>query len=196
MIQIGLTGGIGMGKSTAAALLAAQGFPVVDTDDLARDIVEPGQPALADIRACFGPGVIAEDGSLRREAVAEIVFSDEGKRRQLEAILHPRIRERWQSSLKSWREAGAAAGVVVIPLLFETGAETEFDQVLCTACTAGTQLKRLQARGWSEEQCRQRIAAQWSAQRKIDLSHGVVWTEVGREVHAEQLAWLLSRWVK
>ena len=145
MIRIGLTGGIGMGKSTAAALLAAQGFPVVDTDDLARDIVEPGQPALADIRACFGPGVIAEDGSLRRDEVAKIVFADQEKRRQLEAILHPRIRECWQSSLKRWREAGAAAGVVVIPLLFETGAEKEFDRVLCTACTAGTQMKRLQA---------------------------------------------------
>ncbi len=196
MIRIGLTGGIGMGKSTAAALLAAQGFPVVDTDDLAREIVEPGQSALADIRACFGPGVIAEDGSLRRDEVAKIVFANEEKRRQLEGMLHPRIRERWQSSLKSWSESGAAAGVVVIPLLFETGAETEFDRVLCTACTAGTQLKRLQARAWSGEQGRQRIAAQWSAQRKMDLSHGVIWTEVSREVHGEQLAWLLSRWVK
>lgn len=194
MIRIGLTGGIGMGKSTAATLFAEQGIRVVDTDQLARDVVAAGQPALVEIRAVFGAGVMAADGSLNREAMAAIVFSDAEKRRQLEAILHPKIRERWLGCLAGWKAEGATAGVVVIPLLFETGAEREFDRVLCVACSERSQLERLKARGWSEEQCRQRIAAQWPAQRKMDLSHGVVWTEPCREVHGEQLRRLLARW--
>jgi dephospho-CoA kinase len=195
MIRIGLTGGIGMGKSTAAALLAEQGIRVVDTDQIARDVVMPGQPALAEIRGAFGPGVFAADGALNREAMAAVVFADAEKRRQLEAILHPKIRERWMDCLAEWKDAGATAGVVVIPLLFETGAEKELDRVLCVACSEGSQRERLKARGWSEEQCRQRIAAQWPAQRKMDLSHGVAWTEPSREVHAEQLRLLLRRWL-
>jgi dephospho-CoA kinase len=184
MIRIGLTGGIGMGKSTAATLLAEQGIRVVDTDQLARDVVAVGQPALAEIRAAFGAGVLAADGSLNREAMAALVFSDVGKRQQLEAILHPKIRERWLGCLAEWKAAGATAGVVVIPLLFETGAEAAFDRVLCVACSERSQMERLKAR----------IAAQWPAQRKMDLSHGVVWTEPGREVHGEQLRRLLARW--
>ena len=176
-----------MGKSTAAALLAAKGIPVVDTDILAREVVEPGQPALLEIGREFGIELIAPDGTLRREALATIVFSDEAKRRQLEGILHPRIRERWQECLAQWQADGNPAGVVVIPLLFETGAEKEFNRIVCTACTPETQLHRLRARGWSDEQSRQRIASQWSAQRKMDLSQSVVWTEVSREVHREQL---------
>ena len=194
MIRIGLTGGIGMGKSTAATLLAEQGIRVVDTDQLARDVVAVGQPALAEICAAFGPEVMAADGSLNREAMAALVFSDAGKRQQLEAILHPKIRECWLGCLAEWKAAGATAGVVVIPLLFETEAEKEFDRVLCVACSERSQMERLKVRGWSDEQCRQRIAAQWAVQRKMDLSHGVVWTEPGREVHGEQLRRLLSRW--
>lgn len=183
-----------MGKSTAATLLAEQGIRVVDTDQLARDVVLLGQSALAEIQAAFGAGVLAADGSLNREAMAALVFSDAEKRRRLEAILHPKIRERWLGCLAEWEAAGATAGVVVIPLLFETGAEKEFNRVLCVACSERSQLERLKARGWSEEQCRQRIAAQWPAQRKMDLSHGVVWTEPGREVHGEQLRRLFQRW--
>jgi dephospho-CoA kinase len=193
MIRIGLTGGIGMGKSTAAALLADKGIPVVDTDVLARQVVEPGQPALLEIAQAFGRELIAADGTLRRDALATIVFTDEAKRRQLEEILHPKIRERWLECLAQWQAAGKPAGVVVIPLLFETGAEQEFDRILCTACTATTQMKRLTARGWSEEQSRQRIASQWPTQRKMDLSQSVVWTEVSREIHSEQLERILKQ---
>ena len=193
MIRIGLTGGIGMGKSTAAALLAEKGIPVVDTDLLARQVVEPGQPALLEIAKAFGRELLATDGMLRRDALAAIVFTDETKRRQLEEILHPRIRERWQSCLAQWQADGKPAGVVVIPLLFETSAEMEFNRILCTACTAATQMQRLSARGWSEEQSRQRIASQWPTQRKMDLSQSVVWTEVTRKVHSEQLDRLLKQ---
>ncbi len=184
-----------MGKSTAATLLAAEGIPVVDTDVIAREIVAPGQPALAEICEVFGREMIDSTGALRRDAMAELVFGDASKRQQLEVILHPRIRECWQAKLEAWSAAGQRAGVVVIPLLFETGAEKELDRVACVACSTASQLSRLQTRGWSVEQCRQRIAAQWPTQRKVDLSHGVVWTEGRREVHAEQWRHLLRRWV-
>ncbi|MBK7999477.1 MAG: dephospho-CoA kinase [Verrucomicrobia bacterium] len=195
MIRIGLTGGIGMGKSTAASLLAEKGIPVVDTDVLAREVVAPGQPALGEILNAFGADVLSSDGTLRREALAAIVFSNDAKRRELEAILHPRIRERWLDFLKRCETEGRAAAFVVIPLLFETGAEKEFDRVVCTSCTPATQMKRLSARGWTEEQSRQRLASQWPTQKKIDHSHSMIWTEVSRDVHGEQWDRVLRRFV-
>jgi dephospho-CoA kinase len=187
MILIGLTGGVGMGKSTTASFLERLGVPVIDTDLLARQIVEPGQPALADVQRAFGHQVVGPDGRLRREEVARIVFANDTKRRQLEAILHPRIRELWLAQVAVWRAEHRALGAVVIPLLFETDAAKEFDVILCTACTAGTQRRRLEARGWSAVQIEQRIAAQWPAQKKMDLSRFVVWTEPPLEVHAAQV---------
>lgn len=194
MIRIGLTGGIGMGKSTAAELLVQRGIAVVDTDRLAREVVAPGSPALDEIGRQFGPGVIARDGSLRRDALASLVFADESKRHQLEAILHPRIRELWLAFVRQQESERSPACVVVIPLLFETGAEKSFDHVVCTACAPGTQLARLRARGWSEGQCRQRLAAQWPTQRKVDCAHTVIWTEVSRDIHGEQWDRVLLQW--
>jgi len=192
MKALGLTGGIGMGKTTAAELLAARGVPVVDSDILARELVEPGQPALAEIRAAFGEGMVGPDGRLRREELARHVFPDAARRRQLEAILHPRIRDRWQAQLAAWRAEGRPVAVSVIPLLFETGAEAQFDEIVCVACTAATQLARLRARGWTEEQIALRLAAQWPVQKKIERSHHVLWTEGDRSALAAQLACALG----
>src|SRR5690242_13889514 len=108
MKVFGLTGGIGMGKSTADKLLRERGVPVVDTDMLARQIVEPGQPALAEIQQCFGPEVIGADQQLRRDELARRVFNDPVARKQLEDILHPRIRELWQEQVAIWRTEGQA----------------------------------------------------------------------------------------
>jgi dephospho-CoA kinase len=193
MLLLGLTGGIGMGKSTAADLLSQRGWPVADTDQIARDIVEPGQPALAEIADRFGPEVIAATGGLLRERLAALVFADGEKRRQLESILHPRIREVWRQRVEQWRREARPAGVVVIPLLFETGAQERFDRILCTACSATTQRKRLAARGWDERQVRQRIAAQISAEEKMARSHFVIWTEAGLDVHEAQLDRVIAR---
>lgn len=187
MILIGLTGGIGMGKSTAAAHLERMGLVMVDTDQLARAVVEPGQPALAEIQQTFGRGVIGADGTLRRKELARVVFEDDAKRRQLEVILHPRIRERWLARVQAWRAEKRSMGVVVIPLLFETGAANEFGSVICVACSAASQRQRLHARGWTPEQIEQRVAAQWPAQKKMDLAHHVIWTEPSVDVHAAQL---------
>lgn len=198
MKVFGLTGGIGMGKSTSAAMLARRGIPVIDTDVLAREVVEPGQPALAEIASSFGSQLIGSDGQLRRAALGEMVFADAKKRRVLESILHPRIRQRWKEQVSAWREASARCGVVVIPLLFETGAQSAFDAVICTACSATTQRERLQGRGMTSQQIEQRIAAQWPIEEKIKVSAYVVWTEGTLEIHERQLErlfgdYLLSR---
>src|ERR1700691_1213810 len=95
----GLTGGVGMGKSTAAGFFLQLGAHLVDTDELAHELVEPGQPALAEIRQEFGSNLMAADGRLKRNELARLVFADAGARKKLEAILHPRIRERWQAQV-------------------------------------------------------------------------------------------------
>ena len=182
----GLTGGIGMGKSTAAEFLRQRGLPVVDTDDLAREVVEPGQPALEEIRRTFGADMLGADGRLRRRELAQAVFANAALRHQLEGILHPRIREQWLARVEEWRAAGSALGVVVIPLLFETKAQSLFHTVLCVACSAASQGRRLLTRGWSAAEIAQRIEAQWPAQAKMTASDYVVWTEGNLQVQAEQ----------
>src|SRR5437763_2279580 len=104
-----------MGKSAAADFLRQRGIPVVDTDILARQLVEPGQPAIAEIQRLFGSEMIADDGSLRRDALARHVFADSGARQELEGILHPRIRSEWKRQAQTWREEGHADAIVVIP---------------------------------------------------------------------------------
>ena len=193
MKLIGLTGGIAMGKTTSARLLRDQGLPVVDTDDLAREVAAPGQPALAQIVSAFGPRMLAADGSLLREELARIVFADEASRKQLEAILHPPIRERWLRHVEIWKNEDQALGIVVIPLLFETGAEDYFDKIVCAACSSKTQLIRLAARNWTAEQSLQRIQSQWPVEKKIALSDLVVWTEGTLEVHSRQWDFILSQ---
>jgi dephospho-CoA kinase len=193
MIVLGLTGGVGMGKSTTDSLLRQRGIPVADTDLLARQLVEPGQPALAEIRETFGPDVIGSDGQLRRRELARLVFSDPAARRQLEAILHPRIRELWRACIESDRADGRPIAVVVIPLLFETCAEEDLDATICVACSPATQRQRLLARGWSPEQIEQRIRAQWPIEKKIAHADYVIWTEAGMDVHGEQLDRILAR---
>ena len=183
----GLTGGIGMGKTTAARLLLERGIGVVDTDELARRIVEPGQPALVEVAKVFGRELLADNGRLRRDELARRVFEHAGARKQLEAILHPRIRELWLAQIAAWRDEDRSVAVVVIPLLFETDATSHFDQTICLACSVETQHARLLARGWSAEQIAQRLAAQWPIEKKMALANHVIWTEGSVEALAEQL---------
>lgn len=192
MKLIGLTGGVGMGKSAAERILLERTVPCVDTDVLARRVVSPGQPALTEIQRAFGAEFIGEDGQLRRELLARRVFAEPKARQQLEAITHPRIRELWRAQVEAWRAEGCSRAVVVIPLLFETGAEREFDAVVCVGCTARTQWRRLVERGWSEEQIRQRIVAQWPLESKLARADYVIWSEGGLEVLAQQLERVLA----
>ena len=183
----GLTGGPGTGKSAAAAILAELGVQVIDTDQIARDAVRPGEPALAELAGAFGVGIVGPDGELRRDILARIVFRDAGERGRLEAILHPIIRARWQAEAARWKQNGAKAGVVVIPLLFETGAEQQFESVICIACSREIQSERLQARGWTADHAAGRLAAQWPLERKMDRAQYVIWNDASVPVLEEQL---------
>ena len=182
-----------MGKSTAGDLLRKQGVSVLDTDVIARQLVEPGQPALEEIIARFGPSpVCAADGTLDRKALARVAFSDPAARTDLEAILHPRIRATWEAGVKQWRASGCSSGAVIIPLLFETKAARLFDAVICLACSGATQWQRLRQRGWTDGEIRQRLEAQLPLEQKIAQSDYVVWTDTTLEAHAAQLSWVFQ----
>jgi len=189
----GLTGGVGMGKSTAAGFLLAQGVRVVDTDDLAHQLVQSGQPALVEITKTFGEEMLSAAGELNRAKLAARVFADPVARRQLEAILHPRIREAWLRQLKNWRADNWPLAVVVIPLLFETAAENHFEKIICVASSGVTQRARLAARGWNPEQIQQRVAAQLPTEEKMARAHFVVWTEGEKEIHRRQIDEILGK---
>jgi len=192
MVVLGITGGIGMGKSTSGDLLRQRNVPVVDTDVLAREVVEPGEPALAEIVSTFGRDALDASGRLNRAEVARRVFSNPPLREKLEAILHPRIRERWLAQILAWRTQGHQVAAVLIPLLFETHAEQECDFALAVACSAKSQHARLLARGWTPEQISQRLAAQWPTAKKIESADFLVWTESSLDVHAAQLDRILT----
>jgi dephospho-CoA kinase len=189
----GLTGGVGMGKSTAAGFFSRLGARVVDTDEIARQLVRPGQPALAEIKKEFGGKIISSAGELKRGELAQIIFADHVARQKLEAILHPRIRETWLAQVAAWREENCPLAIVVIPLLFETAAESQFAKIICAACSPATQRERLAARGWSPEQAGQRIAAQLPVGQKIACAHFVLWTEGRLATHAQQTARIFGR---
>ncbi|HEX9045525.1 MAG TPA: dephospho-CoA kinase [Verrucomicrobiae bacterium] len=189
----GLTGGVGMGKSTAAGFFLQLGARIVDTDALAHELVQPGQPALREIAQEFGSNFIAADGTLKRAEMASLVFADAAARRRLEAILHPRIRERWRNEVELWRSQDCAVAMVAIPLLFETGAEHEFDRIICVACSAAQQRERLRGRGWGHDQISGRIAAQMPVEQKMARSHFVLWAEGSLEAHRRQVAEVFRR---
>jgi dephospho-CoA kinase len=158
-LLVGLTGGIGAGKSTVARLLADYGAIVLDADLAARAVVEPGTEGLAEVLDAFGPGVLREDGTLDRAALAALVFGDEERRKRLNAIVHPRVRD-WMAE----RTAAAPAGSVVvqdIPLLVEGGLTGLFQFIVVVDADDETRIERLIGdRGMTEEQARARIAAQ------------------------------------
>lgn len=193
MKLFGITGGVGMGKSTTGSLLEKKGVAVVDTDALARQLVEPGQPALAEIADAFGSSVLSPDGCLNRKELARRIFANAAERAKLETILHPRIRRAWTAETERWRASGRSQGAVIIPLLFETKAEALFDAVICVACGAASQLERLGKRGWSSMEIKQRLQAQWPVEDKIARSDYVIWTDGTLESHAAQLEKVLLR---
>ena len=188
---LGLTGGVGMGKSTAARLLKKVGLPVVDSDDLAREAVQPGTEGLAEIADEFGEGFLKADGSLNRDKMASKVFQDEAARKRLEAIIHPRVRTVWEKQIDQWREQKRPVGVVVIPLLFEVDLQDSFDAVLCVACTVNSQRARLRERNWNDAQITARIAAQMDIAQKMDLADHVLWNEGAPELLMDQMKEIL-----
>lgn len=167
MLRVGLTGNVGAGKSTLVTLFAGWGATVIDTDVLAREVVAPGTPALAEIRERWGEAVMAEDGGLDRAALRSRVFADEAERRRLEDILHPAIRARFRELLSEAELRGDRIVIGVVPLLYETGMEDEFDVVLLVDAPLSQRIDRLVAkRGLSEGEARKVAASQMPAEEK------------------------------
>jgi len=172
-LAVGLTGGIGSGKSTVAKLFEDWGVPVLDADRLARELVEPGQPALAEIRARFGPDSLQYDGTLDRAWLRTRVFSNPAARRQLEAILHPLIRQRTQQWLA--QQAGTPFCVVVMPLLLEAGQQDLFDRIVVVDCPEKEQLKRVAARdGLSDNAVMEIMATQADRATRLAAADHVI----------------------
>ena len=172
-MQIGLTGGIGSGKSSAARRFGELGALVIDADRVAREVVEPGTDGLAAVVASFGPEVLAGEGRLDRPALARIVFADEAARDRLNGILHPRIRARVAE-----RIAAAPPGTVVVqdvPLLVETGQASSYDLVVVVETPVGLRVERLaRDRGMAAEEARSRMATQATDEQRRDAADVVV----------------------
>jgi dephospho-CoA kinase len=161
MIKVGLTGGIGSGKSTVTGLLLAHGIPVVDADRIARDIVEPGQPALRELADAFGPEIIREDGSLDRAGLAAKAFVDAEHTALLNSITHPRIAEETARRFEAAEAAGEPAIVYDMPLLVDKGLDRGMDLVVVVDVDAEERVRRLvDKRGLAEADVRRRIDAQ------------------------------------
>ncbi|HZG57724.1 dephospho-CoA kinase [Paenibacillus sp.] len=177
-MNVGLTGGIACGKSTVSRMLAARGAAIVDADLIARDVVRPGQPALAEVRAAFGAEVFAEDGTLDRKRLGAVVFADEASRKRLEGILHPRIREEIARQMLAWNRTEPERLVVVdIPLMYESGLDKRyaFEDILVVYVPRRVQLERLMRRdGLSLEEAERRIDAQLSIEKKRELADVVI----------------------
>jgi dephospho-CoA kinase len=170
MLLVGLTGGIGTGKSTVARMLEKRGAVVFDADVLARQAVAPGTPGFDQVVERFGPNVLAPGGGLDREALASIVFSDPAARRDLEGIVHPEVRRMFAEGCEEYRESDRVV-VFSAPLLVETGMHTAFDLLIVVSAPVATQIERLmRGRGMAERNVQARIAAQLPLEAKAEVA--------------------------
>lgn len=193
MMTVALTGNVGSGKSTVASIWRDQGVPLVDADELARRVVEPGSPGLAAVVEAFGPEVVGSDGVLDRDTLREVVFREPEKRERLESILHPLIRAHRDEWIEARREENAAVVVAEIPLLFETGLEREFDVSVFIAASKETCLRRIaESRGITPEEGELIWEAQMDPAEKADRSDYTIWNEAGLEDLREQALALLD----
>jgi dephospho-CoA kinase len=171
----GLTGGIASGKSTVAARLRARGVPVIDADEVAREVVAAGTPGLEAVVAAFGPAVLDRGGALDRKALGQVVFADEGARRRLNAILHPRIGQRTAERSMELEGRGEPLACYEAALLVENGLMAMFRPLVVVACEERMQLARLRARdGLTEDEARARVAAQKPLAEKVAVADHVI----------------------
>jgi len=194
-LRVGLTGGIGSGKSTVGQLLAAVGAALIDTDLIARQLTLPGGAAIDSIARTFGPQLIAADGALDRARMRDLVFSDAGAKQQLEAILHPLI------GLETERQAAAAQGapalVFDVPLLVESGRwRAKVDKVLVVDCSEATQVERVVRRsGWTPEAVQAVIASQASRSQRRASADAVIFNDgIAPDQLAADVRALWQRW--
>ena len=193
MRVIGLTGGIGTGKSTASEYLRKQGFSIIDADRISREIVEPGTLLLKELEKNFGSGIIKDDGTLDRKALAAIVFSDKEKKSRLDGLMHGHILDEIERKI-SESQSGEGRGIIVdAPLLFETGLEKKCDQVwLITADETLRILRVCERDGMDPEEVRARIQNQRADEEKKERAHRIVDNSGSKEALLAQLAELIE----
>jgi dephospho-CoA kinase len=194
MKRVALTGGIATGKSVVRGELERLGVPTIDADVVARDVVAPGTPGLAAIVARFGHGILDERRELDRRKLGTIVFADAEARGDLERIVHPAVKSGIEAWLDSTERERHNLAVAVIPLLYETGRERDFDVVVTTACATDEQLRRVMTRDrLSEAQARLRIAAQLSTEEKVRRADHTVRTDGSYDNTKRQVVELLEQ---
>lgn len=193
MRVIGLTGGIGTGKSTASEYLRKQGFSIIDADRISREIVEPGTLLLKELEKNFGSGIIKDDGTLDRKALAAIVFSDKEKKSRLDGLMHGHILDEIERKI-SESQSGEGRGIIVdAPLLFETGLEKKCDQIwLITADEKLRILRVCERDGMDPEEVRARIQNQMADEEKKERAHRIVDNSGSKEALLAQLAELIE----
>jgi len=190
MLRIGLTGSIGVGKSFVAGVLAELGCHVIDADQTAREVVEPGSPGLLAVAAKFGRGVIRADGTLDRERLGSLVFADEEKRRMLNSILHPYIIARQDELLREWETKDPNdIAVVDAALMIESGGYKRFDKLIVVHCTSAEQFKRIMIRdNLSRAEAEERIRAQLPQEEKKSYADYLIDTSDGFEAARKRTA--------
>lgn len=194
MFRVGLTGGIGSGKSTASGLFAQQGVPVIDADAIAREVVAPGQPALEAIRQAFGAAAIGADGTLDRAWLRTRVFAAPGERQRLEELLHPLIREAIRDRV---RRLTAPYCIIAIPLLVEKGWRSEVDRVLVIDAPVEQQIARTASRDQMQTEDVMRIlAAQASRKERLAAADDVLCNEGDLNALRERVTLLHQRYLR
>ncbi len=196
-LRIGLTGGIGSGKSTVARMLVARGAALVDTDAIARELTASGGAATAPIAATFGAGIIGPDGALDREAMRALAFGDADAKRRLEAILHPLIGDAAHARAQAALREGARLVVYDVPLLAESRHWRErVDRVVVVDCCEATQVQRVAARpGWSEEAARRVVALQSTRAARRAIADAVIFNDgLGLDALESEVDGLLTHW--
>lgn len=189
MRTVGITGGIASGKSTVAQIIREMGYPVFSADQIAREVVEPGEPAFNEVVACFGRDILRSDGFLDRSKLGGIVFADALKRQQLEAIIHPAVKKRISAAVALCRQKGEPLVFVEVPLLYESGMEDFFDAVWVVAVDATGQMERLMQRdGFSREEAAQRLMAQMPPAMKEQKANLIIENRSGVDSLKETVA--------
>lgn len=192
---IGLTGSIASGKSTVAKMLEKYRFPIVDADQVARLVVEPGEPALREIVGAFGEEILLEDGSLNRKKLGDIIFHEPSKRAILNGIIHPAIRKEMLRQRDEWLNNGAEVVIMDIPLLFESKLQHFVEKILVVSLSEEKQLERLMERNQlNEEEARARISSQLPLSVKEEGADAVIYNESTLEKTEQQLNYILKEW--
>ena len=192
--RVGLTGGIASGKSTAAKFFGALGVPILDSDQVARDVVEPGQPPLERLVERFGPKILTADGHLDRPALREIVFSDPKARADLEALTHPAIGAAMEARSAA---AGGPYQILVIPLLVEKNLAAHVDRVLVVDCDEELQIRRLRDRdGSTPEQVQAILKAQVPRAARLKAADDVIHNDTDMSAVRDQVATLHARYLE